>query len=212
MCVLNNRRPGLELLLAFAATIAAGLPAVSQKEGPQPGNVGKPRIEYCDADPHLAMANIHVPITFSNHLRNPMILSRQFGPPQNVKIADGSGAMVYKPDFRIYETENVTLGSDPDGRMFETIKPGDSAERDFVLGVPVSKDPARPVKATLVPGAYRLWAARSTWPFYADEARARRMQRLWRPSGALVISLVKLTGLRIDIVLPAAIPACASEH
>ena len=199
-------------LLALAVTMAAGSSAVSQQGGSQPGNVGKPRIEYCDADAHLAMANIHAPITFRNHRRDLLILSRRFGQPQNVKVVDHSGVVAYKPDFHIYETEDVALGPEPDGRTFEMIKPGDFAERDFVLGVPVSKDPAHPVKGTLLPGAYRLSAERSTWPFYADGARARQMQRWWRPTGTLVISPVKLSDLRLDILLPAAMPACASEH
>ncbi|MCU1306107.1 MAG: hypothetical protein JWN45_802 [Acidobacteriaceae bacterium] len=135
------------------------------------------RIDYCDAYPDLAMAHIHVTAEVVNRSEKDLILSRRLGPHLDLTVKDVSGRVIYRPDSHIYETKWTDLGAKPDDKLFEIVKPQQSAKRDFVIDLPISKDPAHRVDCTPTPGVYLIDAVRSAWPFYADSGRPVQKRR-----------------------------------
>jgi hypothetical protein len=174
----------------------------------------EPRIEYCDADPDLVWASIHVTTTFSNRGKENMILSRSFGSNVQVAVSDESGVEFYRPDTHFYLTEKTAgPGDAPAPTMFEILMPGESAQRDFVVRVMVSKIAAHRIGSTPTPGTYLLSAVASVWPFYDDRpAVVNRTRALWKRYGTLVTTEVRIKGLRVQISPPQDLQACPSEQ
>lgn len=174
-------------------------------------SVGGVRVDYCSADPELALATIHVRVTFTNRGKRVLILSRQFGPDENLRLTTLSGVTVFSPNVTNYETSIPRFGSAPDKKMFELISPGASVQRDFVTGFHVSIDPSRRVDSTPLPGDYRIWVRRSTWPVYGDETGAREARERWARYGLLLIQKVKLQGVRVHISIPQRMTSCGAQ-
>ena len=172
---------------------------------------GRVGVDYCDNGAGLAVATIHIKLTITNRGDKDLILSRRLGPDENVKVMNPAGAVVYSPHPTFYYTKNDLFGAAPDDSMFEIIKPGKSSEREFIVGLPVSKDPAHLIKPAPPSGEYRVSALRSTWPFYGDEGRARVMRQKWSAFGSLVIGPIKITDVPVRINLPAQMEACTAD-
>jgi hypothetical protein len=194
------------------ATFAAASPRYCKPHGSLQVALGEMHVDYCDADADLALATIHVKVTFTNLGKRYLILSRKLGPDENLKVTDLSGEEVFSPNITNYETDIPDLGSTSSEKMFEMVKPGASVERDFVTGFYISKDPSHRVDSTPVPGSNRLWVSHSTWPVYGDEARAKQMRDQWIRHGLLVLRPIKLEGIHVDISLPQRMPPCQGQH
>jgi hypothetical protein len=194
----------------FTLAAAGGFAAYGQQTGPVQIATGEVKIEYCDADPDLVMATVHVKVIFTNRGKKNLILSRDFGvgePAEYVTVRDMAGAVVFAPDFSYYETKPIELGKTPDDRLFEIVKPSATVERDLAVGLPVSKKPAG-IVGDLTPGNYRISASRSTWPVYSDGDRAKGMRDEWKPYGSLVIMQVRVHDVPVEIALPQQMDAC----
>ena len=184
--------------------------------GQQPNAVhvsisGPVRIDYCENDSDLALATIHVTAVLENRGDSNLIVSRELGPDVDVRVVDELGRTVYSPHPSYYETTDHKFTDKPDDKMFEIVKPGSKVERDFVVGIPVSKNPGHPVSGALPPGAYRVWATRSSWPFYGDETRAELVRRTWSRYGSLVLTTIKVDGIKAQLRLVPKLDACQTS-
>lgn len=200
------------LFWAFALRFAA-LGPVPQDH--LPGNVRLTvegiRIDYCDNDADLAMAAIHIRLRLTNRGKLRLILSRELGPDQELTVTNEAGAVVYSQHPSIYERRIVDFGAAPDAKWFEIVSQGTSTERDFVIGIPISKNPAHRIGSTPPPGDYIISAIRSSWPFYGDEARARKDRDRWRRYGLLLIAPIRVDRVRVQISLPKEMQGCVSQ-
>jgi hypothetical protein len=193
--------------------LALGISAVGPVAGARlPDNarltVGEVHIDYCDSDPDIAVAVIHVRLAITNRGKQRLILSREFGPVENYRVSKEAGGLVFSPNLSNYETRKVDFGAAPDAKRFEIVNPGTSTERDFIIDVPISKSPAHRIGSTPPPGNYRISAIRSSWPVYGDEARARECRDRWRRYGLLLIARITIEDIRVRISLPREMPQC----
>jgi hypothetical protein len=169
------------------------------------------RIDYCDTYPDLAMAYIHITAEVENRSEKNLILSRHLGPHLDLTVKDLSGRVVYRPEIHIYETKVTHLGPKPDDNLFEIVKPRQSAKRDFIIDLPISKDPAHRVDSTPPPGIYLIDAARSTWPFYADSRVPVQKRMQWKQFGTLVTSDIRMKNFKVELTLPAGLHYCDKQ-
>lgn len=165
-------------------------------------------LSYCDHSSEIAVARLRVPVTFTNVSKKPLILAREAGPDERVRVVNQKGKIVYAPDPHYLSTRIIRVGDVPDPATFETVAPGASTQREFILVFPTSKDTNSPAPFTLLPGVYFVSARLSTWPIYADEAVAQEARKRWRHLGELVIAPVTLKRLRFTISIPSQMPPC----
>ncbi len=204
-------RPVLILASALLA-ILVGCPVQCQTADSPAITFGEPQIQYCDANSYLAFAKVHVPVTFSNRTNNKMLLATLLGPREEVSVSDVSGTEIYRPDIQTFVTEKPPApGKPPESRMFQTIGPGGTAQRQFDFSFQVSKNSAHRVGSTPTPGTYLVSASRPAWPFSDDAPQIiEQTKTAWRRYGTLVTSDVRIKDLRIQITLPENLPSCHS--
>jgi len=203
-----NRIASLLKLVPVLGILAVGPVAEARLPAYVRLTVGEIRIDYCDSDPDVAMAVIHVRLVITNRGEQKLILSREFGPVENYRVSNEAGAPVFSPNLSNYETRQVDFEAEPDAKRFEIVSQGASTERDFVVDVPISKNPAHRVGPTPPPGNYRISAVRSSWPVYGDEARARECRDRWRRYGLLLFARITIEGIRVRISIPREMSQC----
>jgi len=211
MCILNNVVGKLKyIFVSLIGLVAYG--AQSHLTDSIRVTTGDVRVDYCDSGAGLAVASIHIKVRIANRTSKDLILSRQLGPDENVKVADNTGAVVYSPHPSYYETKKGEFGNVPDEKTFEFLKPDTSVERDFIVGLPVSKDRRRLIDSAPPPGKYYVSAFRSAWPFYSDEARAALVRQKWSGYGLLVTAPIKVAQIQIQIDPPDHMRSCDSGN
>jgi hypothetical protein len=93
--------------------------------------------------------------------------------------------------------------------MFETVKPGHSTQREFVITLPISKDPLHPVGPRPIPGRFFVSSAWSAWPFYDNRGAGMRVR--WKRFGNLLISRLQFNKVPIRLALPSDMQPCRVE-
>ena len=201
----RNRVGLLVIAVSFIQTAS-----VCQKGGAVRIKIIGTRMDYCEVDPDLTAAKVHVLLELLNTASKNAIVSRQLGPTELIRVTNVSGRDVYHPDYHFLETSNVKLGSTPDNKMFEIVEPGASTERDLVVSVPIAQNSVHPIPGRLLSGDYYLTARRSIWPFYADEGRASEMRSAWKRYGLLDLTPITVRALPVHLSPPRQMEPCAS--
>lgn len=194
------------VLLSIGAAVGQQLPRNVMT------TTGKSQVQYCDSDADLAVAIIHTTVDFANRGDENVILSRKLGDIEDLSVSDASGKVVYSPHPSYYGTGTPEFGAAPELKLFEILPPGSTVHRDFVIRIPISKDPTRRIGSTPSPGKYKISAQRSTWPFYGDEDLAVKLERKWAQYGELFIDRIRVKDLPTEISLPYNMPPCKREE
>lgn len=169
----------------------------------------EPSVSYCDGGDHLVFASVQVNVSFENRSHKNVILSRELGRIDRIRLKDRSGAVVFSPDAAYYGTPHPPLLDSPDDKRFAIIKPGSSANREVLISIPLSLDPAHRHGSPL-PGQYRISAKAGTWPYFADPEAAARTRALWSRYGALLIAPVYIKDVFVQLSPPSTAPACSN--
>lgn len=168
----------------------------------------EPIVSYCNGGDHLAFALIQVNVSFENRGHKNVILSRELGRIDRIRLKDSSGAVVFSPDAAYYGIPHPPLLDSPDDKRFAIIKPSSSANRKILINIPLSLDPAHRHGSTPLPGRYRISARAGTWPYFADPEAATKMRALWNHYGTLLIAPVYIKDASVRLSPPSTMPAC----
>jgi hypothetical protein len=201
------------LIFSIAFLTLATTIATSQHREPITTRVERVVVDYCDAAEDLIFARFHVTAVFENHERRSLILLRHLDGPDAVSVRDSSGRKVLELDLghQVFTKEDlVKIGELPDDRVFNIVKPGESAKRTISIQLPVSRD-ASGAAGTLVPGIYVIDATVVTEPpFSGDEAHIRNGLAHWNELGMFMVPHLRISGTRVHIQPDQKLPSCSS--